>query len=66
MDTVLSRPYPSAAKRKEDDSVAGMSRGIVGRTMECAIVCVKVLALLPRGIGNMQICNSTLQVSSVK
>ena len=27
------------AKRKEDDSVAGMSRGGMGRTVEGAIVC---------------------------
>ena len=53
------------ANRKEnDDSVAGMSRGVVGKTVEGAIVCVKVLALLPLGIGNMQIINSTLLVST--
>ena len=50
------------AKRKEDDFVASMSWGIVGRTVEGAIVC-KVLAILPGGIGNMQISNSTLPVS---
>ena len=53
------------AHRKEDDSVAGMSRGVVGRTVEGTIVCVKVFALLLRGIRNVQISNSTLPVSTV-
>ena len=56
------------AKEKEDANVARMSQGIVGRTPEGAIVCiyVKALAILPGGIGNMQISNSTLPVSRVK
>ena len=29
----------SRAHRKEDDSVTGMSRGVMGRTVEGAIVC---------------------------
>ena len=57
------RPHSTEAKRK--DFVASMSWGIVGRTVEGAIVC-KVLAILPGGIGNMQISNSTLPVSRVK
>ena len=50
---------------KRTTSWQGMSWGIVGRTVEGAIVC-KVLAILPGGIGNMQISNSTLPVSRVK
>ena len=42
LDTDLSHPYLLAAKRKEDDSVAGMSGGVVGRTVEGSSVCVKV------------------------
>ena len=46
---------PGNTREKEDANVVCMSQVIVGRTMEGAIVCVcKVLALLPAGIGIMQ------------
>ena len=46
---------PASSKRKRGRQRVCMSQGIVGRTMEGAIACVcKFLAILPAGIGIMQ------------